>query len=86
VLHLLLDRGADPKVVSRDGRSGAWAAVATNRWDAALLLVERGASVDGTSPMGLSLLDTLEQHVRLHGDGGGVAALLAAVRTRTKGK
>lgn len=82
VLKLLLARGADGNAVGRDGRGGVWQAVNTTNWPAALLLVQRGADLGGRSPMGLSLLDTLEAHVRTHGAGGGVDAVLAAVRTR----
>lgn len=86
VLGLLLDRGADAAVVDRDGHSAAWAAVATQRWAAALLLVERGASVAGTSPMGRSLFETLEHEAWSHGDGDGLGPLREAVRVRTKGR
>lgn len=86
VLKLLLERGADVKTTGRDGRSAAWQAVNTWNWPAAALLIQRGADLGGTSPMGLSLLETLEGHVRLHGDGGGGGNVLAAVRARTRGK
>lgn len=82
VLQLLLDRGADVAAVARDGRGGAWSAVDARNWPAALLLVEAGATLGGRSPMGRSLLETLELHVDAHRDDSGAAAVLAAVRQR----
>lgn len=80
VLRLLLDRGADPKLLGRDGRGGIWDAINYRNWQAALLLLQRGCDLSGRSPMGLTLVDALEQHER---DGlGDVAELLAAVRAR----
>lgn len=84
VLQLLLDRGADPTATERDGRSGAWSAIDTQNWPAALLLVQRGAGTGGISPMGMTMVATLEGHVRTHGDGGGVGELLTAVRAKSK--
>lgn len=85
LMQLLLDRGARPEATARDGRSAAWSAVNTRNWEVARRLVERGAPVSGRSPMGLSLLDTLEAHVRVHGDAEDLAPLLAAVRARSGG-
>lgn len=84
VLELLLDHGADPQARGRDGRSSVWDAVNTRNWPAALLLLRRGAAVDGRSPMGLSLRDTLEGELRVHGGSGGASEVLAAVRAREK--
>ncbi len=84
VLALLIDRGADLQATERDGRGAVWSAVNTWNWSAALLLLRRGASSDGLSPMGLSLRETLEEHVRRHGEQGGVSEVLAVVRGRGK--
>lgn len=82
VLRLLLDRGADPKAKGNDGRGGIWSAANTCNWPAAQLLLDRGAPIDGISPMGLPLLATLEAEERDHGGGGGLREVLAAVRAR----
>lgn len=82
VLRLLLERGADPKVKSRSGHSAVWDAVSTRNWVAARTVIERGASIDGKSPMGLPLEAMLENEVRDVGDGNGLRELLAAVRAR----
>lgn len=85
-LQLLLQRGADPKAVSRDGRSGVWKASMPRNWSAALVLARLDAGWSGTSPMGLSFLDTLEGEARLLGETGQLAELLAMVRKAERGK
>lgn len=83
MLKLLLERGADAKATSRDGRSGVWEALACENWPAALLLVERGSSTDGISPMGLTMVGMLEGYVRDgSARGAGAAEVLAAIRKR----
>ncbi|MBK8096112.1 MAG: ankyrin repeat domain-containing protein [Planctomycetes bacterium] len=80
LLRLLLERGADARATTRDGHSAVWAAVAVQQWRLATMLVQRGAGRGGTSPMGLSLLATLEEYVRDKPKDDALAGLLAAVR------
>lgn len=82
VMRLLLDRGADVKAVAQDGRSAVWSAVNTQNWPVALLLLERGASVGGISPMGMPLLATLEAEARGNPVSDGLRQVIAAVRAR----
>jgi hypothetical protein len=82
VLIHLLERGLDATACGRGGHSAVWSAIATRNWPVAKVLVERGAGVDGRSPMGLSLQATLEAHVRDHDGGDGAAEVLAAARAR----
>lgn len=84
VLQLLLERGADLQATSRDGRGAAWHAVDTENWPVAKLLLERGARIDGISPMGMPLRETLEGRMRARGDalGPAASAVLELVRAR----
>lgn len=82
VLDLLLARGVDLQATARDGRGAAWAATMTSNWPAAQRLVERGAPIGGRSPMGLTLLDTLEGEARGREESAALTALIAAVRRR----
>ncbi|MBL8751432.1 MAG: hypothetical protein JNK78_19915 [Planctomycetes bacterium] len=84
VLGLLLERGADAAATGRDGRSAAWMATNVEAWNTARMLVDRGAGVGGRSPMGLTLVDTLEDRVRTRGDGNGLRELLVVVRAKGK--
>lgn len=84
LMRMLLDRGADPERTGRDGTSAVWGAVNTRNWAVARLLVDRGAGVQGISPMGLPLVAVLEGEERTLGGGGGLAELIAAVRARSK--
>lgn len=80
LLQLLLDRGANARATSRDGHSAVWQAVAVQQWRLATLLVRRGASCDGISPMGMPLLATLEGYARDKPQDAALAELLAVVR------
>jgi hypothetical protein len=76
ILDLLLARGADPRTLGRDGKSGVWVAANTTNWPAALRLLERGAPTQGTSPMGSSLLATLQARRHTQPDDPGLLAVI----------
>lgn len=84
VLQLLLDRGADVQARARDGRGGTWSAVGCDNWPAARLLIQRGGDVDGRSPMGLPLRETLEGYVRQGGPRADGAATVLMELDRRK--
>lgn len=82
VLRTVLDAGADVRATGRDGRGGVWGAVNCQNWPAARLLLERGATIEGRSPMGYALLDEMESQQRNHPRDTAIAEVLAAVRAR----
>lgn len=85
VMTLLIERGADLQA-TENGQCGAvWGAWNTRNYRVAMLLVERGATLGGISPMGLDFIATLEAEAR-HGSGSAEAReLLAAVQKKLGG-
>jgi len=80
VLRLLLDRGADLKGRDRDGRSVAFDAATTSNWPAVLLLLQRGVNYEGRSINGETFVEMVESHIRVFGDTGGAAGVLAYLK------
>jgi hypothetical protein len=82
VMTLLIERGADMQATGNRECGGVWGAWNTRNLRVALLLVERGATLGGISPMGLDFVATLEAEARQRGSDAEISELLAAVRRR----
>jgi hypothetical protein len=75
VLKMLLDRGANLSLKTRDGRNVLTAAGNTRNWPAALLLLERGADPAPAGPAP-HFRETVEQSKRVFGGQPGLEELL----------
>lgn len=82
VLTMLLDKGADIKATTRAGNNVLALAATTQNWKALLLLLQRGADPQMVrTPMGQGLLEKLESDLRTYGDKGGLAEVIAYLKS-----
>ena len=74
VLKALIDHGADVKLLNAQGYSAVYTAINTQNWPVALYLLENGAKIPDIA------LGRLHSDLRIYGDSGGLAAVLAFVK------
>jgi hypothetical protein len=81
LLATLLLHGADLKLTDRTGRTIVFQAVDSSNWKAALLLLERGVDYKSARTVnGETFVDLVESRVRVFGDTGGVAEVVAYLK------
>lgn len=74
VVQALIDHGADVKLLNAQGYSAVYTAINTQNWPVALYLLENGAKIPDIA------LGRLHSDLRIYGDSGGLAAVLAFVK------
>ena len=74
VVQALIDHGADVKLLNAQGYSAVYTAINTQNWPVALYLLENGAKIPDIA------LRRLHSDLRIYGDSGGLAAVLAFVK------
>jgi ankyrin repeat protein len=82
VLALLLEHGADPHAAGRNGNNALATAAAAQNWKALLTLLREGVDPNKVrTPMGQGLLEKLESDLRTYGDKGGLAEVIAYMKS-----
>ena len=74
VVQALIDHGVDVKLLNAQGYSAVYTAINTQNWPVALYLLENGAKIPDIA------LGRLHSDLRIYGDSGGLAAVLAFVK------
>ncbi len=80
VMKTLAEHGADARLLNGQGHSAVYTAINTQNWPVALYLLEKGAKIPDVA------LARLESDLRIVGDSGGLAAVLAFVRKADGGQ
>lgn len=74
VVQALVEHGADVKMLNAQGYSAVYTAINTQNWPVALYLLEYGAKIPDIA------LGRLHSDLRIYGDSGGLATVLAFVK------